>query len=246
MVDQLLDLAHSWQRGGARAGAGSQLLAPLRARGCRLLVARVYPGHLPERGSRVLWQAGGFIEALEPEGWQHSAERDYICLDNNPLIAAPQRGLRRFSFSDLAPRGTPGGDRYWEAWSRAGVCEGLGLLCYPRDGRTASLSLGFEHADWGSPRERQAVVLVGHALLEALLESGHGLGSLPRLTAREQEVMRLIARGLTDRDVAALLAVRPTTVRTHAENAFAKLDAANRKEAVAAFVSLGQMTSART
>ena len=38
------------------------------------------------------------------------------------------------------------------------------------------------------------------------------------LTAREMEALSLIARGYTDREIAALLAVSPSTARKHREN----------------------------
>jgi DNA-binding NarL/FixJ family response regulator len=60
-------------------------------------------------------------------------------------------------------------------------------------------------------------------------EPGAGLG----LTRRELEVLRLIAAGRTNREIAARLFVGQKTVATHVGNILAKLGAANRVEAVA-------------
>jgi DNA-binding NarL/FixJ family response regulator len=51
------------------------------------------------------------------------------------------------------------------------------------------------------------------------------------LTQREAEVLGLIARGRTNAEIAATLFVAETTVKTHINNAFAKIGARNRTEA---------------
>jgi DNA-binding NarL/FixJ family response regulator len=51
------------------------------------------------------------------------------------------------------------------------------------------------------------------------------------LTDREVDVLRLIARGRTNREVAALLVVSPKTVGRHVENLFAKLGVSSRAAA---------------
>lgn len=54
----------------------------------------------------------------------------------------------------------------------------------------------------------------------------------PRLTPREQEVLRLLASGLTTEQVAESLGVSPLTARNHITNLLAKLGVANRLQAV--------------
>jgi DNA-binding CsgD family transcriptional regulator len=54
------------------------------------------------------------------------------------------------------------------------------------------------------------------------------------LTAREAEILELVARGLTNREIAAQLDISPGTVRSHLEHAFAKLSVGTRTAAVAA------------
>jgi len=53
------------------------------------------------------------------------------------------------------------------------------------------------------------------------------------LTAREAQVVRLIARGLDTSEIAATLHVSPNTVRSHVRNAMAKLGARTRAQLVA-------------
>jgi DNA-binding NarL/FixJ family response regulator len=61
-----------------------------------------------------------------------------------------------------------------------------------------------------------------------------GPGTSIALTARELDVLRLVADGLSDREVAEVLFVVPGTVRAHLANAFGKLGVGSRTAAVAA------------
>jgi DNA-binding NarL/FixJ family response regulator len=54
----------------------------------------------------------------------------------------------------------------------------------------------------------------------------------PELTAREHEVLDLIAAGRSNADVAASLVLSPKTVRNHVSNIFAKLHVADRSSAI--------------
>ena len=53
------------------------------------------------------------------------------------------------------------------------------------------------------------------------------------LSAREHEVLRLLARGRTNQEIAGELSVAATTAKKHISNLIGKLGARNRTEAVA-------------
>lgn len=64
-------------------------------------------------------------------------------------------------------------------------------------------------------------------------ETAAGDDELDRLSAREQEVMRMIARGYAYKEVAAELYLSVKTVETHVSNVLRKLQLSNRHELTA-------------
>jgi DNA-binding CsgD family transcriptional regulator len=61
------------------------------------------------------------------------------------------------------------------------------------------------------------------------------------LTERERDVLRLFARGLSNKRIAARLAISEHTVKFHVGSILAKLGAATRAEAVARGARLGEL-----
>jgi DNA-binding NarL/FixJ family response regulator len=60
----------------------------------------------------------------------------------------------------------------------------------------------------------------------------HRSGPFPQLTDREEEVLDLIARGLSNGEIARHLVVSDKTVRNHVSNVFAKLGVPDRSRAI--------------
>jgi LuxR family transcriptional regulator, maltose regulon positive regulatory protein len=59
------------------------------------------------------------------------------------------------------------------------------------------------------------------------------------LSARETDILKLIAEGLSNKEIARDLVIAPETVKSHVKNIFAKLNVEKRAQAVARAQSLG-------
>ena len=55
----------------------------------------------------------------------------------------------------------------------------------------------------------------------------------PVLTSREEQVLRLIANGLSNREISSNLAISESTVENHIHHIYTKLGISNRAQAVA-------------
>ena len=63
-----------------------------------------------------------------------------------------------------------------------------------------------------------------------------------RLSAREREVLALVAAGISNKGIARELQVSPNTVKFHIAAILEKLDAATRAEAVVAALRRGELS----
>jgi len=82
-------------------------------------------------------------------------------------------------------------------------------------------------------------VLISPAVTQRLVETyalhhRRATADLAGLTARETEVLRLVAHGLSNAQIAARLVVSESTVKTHVKNLMGKLGLSSRAQAVVA------------
>ena len=59
------------------------------------------------------------------------------------------------------------------------------------------------------------------------------------LSARESNILKLIAQGLSNKEIARTLAITPETVKSHVKHIFTKLGVEKRAQAVSRAQSLG-------
>lgn len=96
---------------------------------------------------------------------------------------------------------------------------------------------GIRHGDLPMSRAHAATVV------ESLARNARGWVSEDNdldgvLSARESEVLRLLADGLTDREIAGALAISPRTVESHVSSLLRKLGVKNRAEAAQRYRSV--------
>jgi DNA-binding CsgD family transcriptional regulator len=107
-------------------------------------------------------------------------------------------------------------------------------ISLPADGQISRRILLFRSD--GSPfseRELLLLTLIRPHLAE-LVRARPPAPITPKLTARQQQTLRLAGAGLTNRQIARRLTIAEGTVRKHLENAYATLNVTNRTAAVAA------------
>jgi DNA-binding CsgD family transcriptional regulator len=118
-------------------------------------------------------------------------------------------------------------------------CEHQIQLCLPDPaglsagpGRTVRLYLYRGPGPDFSERDRAVLTLLRPHLQQAYLDVDRRRNPVPRLTARQWELMRLLAAGHTNTQIARRLGISEGTVRTHLENIYERLNVSSRTAAV--------------
>ena len=83
-----------------------------------------------------------------------------------------------------------------------------------------------------SERDRALLVLLRPHLYQACLDAERRRHPVPRLTPRQNDLMRLLAAGHTNTQIARRLGISEGTVRTHLENIYERLGVSSRTAAV--------------
>ena len=191
-----------------------------------------------------------YVFSTLPREWAELYDRKaYVEVDPRIALTVDQPTIMVWSGQDFRGQSTRL-DAFLDDAARFGVRSGACFTTH--DARGAGVMVAFNSA---RPRlsdtERNAVAANAgdlyafgtyfHQLfMRSVVERG-----LPsrlrgaRLSAREIEVLKLVARGLTAEDIAGKLDISPRTVRFHVDAARTKMGASNREEAVALAVRAG-------
>lgn len=117
----------------------------------------------------------------------------------------------------------------------------------PADVRTALDAGAVGYIPKSSDREvligALSVILAGGVYMPAHLLGAAERAPLPGLTARQQDVAGLLAKGLTNKEIASVLGIGSGTVKTHVAAILRELDVTNRTEAVSELFERGIVAS---
>ena len=146
----------------------------------------------------------------------------------------------------------------YERLDGTGYFRGLGSVAIPLEARVIAASLAWVALRSARPWREAFSAAAAAALLreeagqgrfdsdvvEALVSSNPQQGqryrvSDVRLSSREVDVLRSISRGASNKEAARELALSPSTVRTHVESIFRKLECSTRAAATLKGASLG-------
>jgi DNA-binding CsgD family transcriptional regulator/tetratricopeptide (TPR) repeat protein len=158
-----------------------------------------------------------------PEGlaWLARAEAEWLRAHSGPDVAAWEKAVAAFGYGDpyeLARCRRRLGEALLAADRRAEAAE------QTRAARDTAVRLG------AAPLREALDALIRRG---RLAESPSGADRIPVLTARESDVLRLLALGRTNRQIGEELFISGKTASVHVSNILAKLGAASRTEAVA-------------
>ncbi len=112
-------------------------------------------------------------------------------------------------------------------------------LCLPeapgptaRTGQTVRLYLCRGPGPDFSERDRALLTLLRPHLYQAYLDTKRHRRGAPQLTSRQRELLRLVATGHTNAQIARRLGLSEGTVRTHLKNVYTRLNVSSRTAAV--------------
>ncbi|MEJ7785600.1 MAG: LuxR C-terminal-related transcriptional regulator [Solirubrobacteraceae bacterium] len=159
-------------------------------------------------------------------------ERRYVAINEAAcrLLGVEAADLIGMTIDDL----TPPEDRaqipgLWRAFLSEGVLEGPYELVLPSDGRRLLVNLSAT-ANVETSMHLSLMVPAGESDTR---EARPGAGGGTPISPRELEVLRLVALGLANGEIASQLGISPETVRNHVRNARDKLGARTKAHAVA-------------
>jgi HD-GYP domain-containing protein (c-di-GMP phosphodiesterase class II) len=238
-VADFVDLKSPYTLGHARAvanlseGAANKLgLAPNEVRTLRRAATVSGLGRLGVSNS--IWDKAGPLGAGEWERvrmYPYLTER-MLCQSESlaPLGAIAVQHRERLDGSGY-PRGLSGG-AISHAARILGAVDAYQSMCEPRPYRA---ELSPERAAAELRNDVKAGRLDGDVVEAVLAVAGHRTAKRREgpagLTAREIDVLRLLARGMSSKQIASELVISPKTARNHIEHIYAKIGASSRVQA---------------
>ncbi len=187
----------------------------------------------PEAAATLLQELRETVETLGTEPLRAIA----VAAEGACALAAGDRERARICLEDAADLFERSGIPFEAAVAR---CDLADLLWSQREAEASRRQAERSRATFerlgAAGQERRAAALLG-SIDQSSADAA--AGSLPAksgtgpLTTREVEVLRLVARGMSDKQIAEQLYLSPHTIHRHVSNVLTKLDVSSRAAAVA-------------
>ncbi|PYE16716.1 LuxR family transcriptional regulator [Paraburkholderia silvatlantica] len=249
LIADVIDLKLPWMTGHSRAVASAAAACLARLGGDDPALAQVYQAGLIHGIGRAavpnaIWNSPGRLSAAEWEKvrlvpyWTARAGKQ-----TGTLAQAAELASHAYERSDGSGyfRGAGEGALSLNArvLSAAVAWVALGQKRPWRDALTATEAASLMRAEADTGRFDREVVEAMLYAGEAPSGSARPRQSAIRLTAREIEVLRFISHGASNKEAARELELSPSTIRTHMESVFRKLECSTRAAATLKASTLG-------
>lgn len=193
--------------------------------------------------SNSLRRASGRLIRYEnyPEGWDRKlVARGEVIVD--PILAIARRRSMGFLWSDalVASQLSAGQKMILDEARRFGIRQGFTVPANVPGEPEGSINFATRSTRSISRSRQHLADDIGHLAFEAARRiMGYGRSLLPTLSPREREVIRWIARGKIDPDIAMIIGCGLETVHSYVKAAMRKLDVVTRAQLIEAALRLG-------
>jgi DNA-binding CsgD family transcriptional regulator len=190
-----------------------------------------------DSGHRAYW-FGQNIPPIDTHGWEDRDRAQWEHYWDCQPCSYPDRSGDLRSITKIADfysaRQWHATGMYHDLYRPIGI-EHYIQLCLPEapgPGRTVRLVLNRGPGPDFSERDRALLTLLRPHLHQAYLDAERRRHPVSRLTPRQIDLLRLVAAGHTNTQIARRLGISEGTVRTHLENIYERLNVSSRTAAV--------------
>lgn len=176
-----------------------------------------------------------------PEGWiSDYVSRDFRSIDPIARYTLQKGSMAYWQEALDACLGDPRVTKFAQSMHRHNLKHGFGVPLYGPNGRNAFSFFDFDIAKEAQDQDEvmrlRLLSQMAHQRICFLLEKER---SVPALSDRENQVLRWIALGKSNLDIATILDISAETVRTYTQRIYLKLNASDRTSAAVKGLKLG-------
>jgi DNA-binding CsgD family transcriptional regulator len=168
------------------------------------------------------------------------------CVRHDPYVRAALASDTPVIFSELLPdvQRTQIVKPIFDMMYERGMIDGVAMQGSGRPGRLTYFAMAFEHsmADLTEAEKRQMKAYLGIFLRRGQDFIGPAGGK--SMSQRERQLMMLLAKGASNKEIARTLDISPHTVNTHLDRCFKKMGVHTRMEAVLSASKQGMVLAA--